>query len=398
MTRQAQPEPTIGCPSGNGAAAPRTRIAVLGASGQVGLALVRRLALRSRIAVTGVCRSALSATRCAQAGVEVLVPSDPGPAGLAQALSAFDVVVNCALPGQGPTRNARENEALAQALCGVGSQTAVLHLSSIAVYGNAFLAGHTRFASPCPGDRYGREKLAMEHRLRRLARERGVCLWICRLGHVWGPELNWSRILLRLAADPDFRLAFDGMKPSNAIYLENIAAAVVDLAARRPLSQTWNLVDFPQRPWRELFDLHSQAAGRSPVAPMPAAGYASLAADRGRGLASGVVLDLARWAKGLPSSLIASTPALQAVAENLLARLQSEQLESRLKALYWQAVARQRQPCVPPRGPLACMLSDAVPGRSLEYSGAAFTIDLPALATFADAISQLPTHFMPCQK
>jgi len=377
-----------------------TRIAILGASGQIGLALLRRLGRQPQLDVTGICRSTLSATRVVQAGGEVLVPSASSPAELARCLANFDLVVNCALPSQGPAGNARANEALAQALAGVGPATSVLHLSSVAVYGNAFVAGITSFKRPCPEDRYGREKLSMERRLRQLAGERGVRLWICRLGHVWGPELNWSRILLTLAADPDFRLPFDGMKPSNAIYIDNLAAAVGELARRRPRPQTWNLLDDPQRSWRELLDLHGQAAGRLPVASMPAAEsaarYAQLNQGRGRGLAARLVVDLGLWLKSLPSSLIASSPALQALAETALARTKSDELESRLKALYWRAVARQRLHGVSPPGPLACMASDAVPGPSLEYSGAALGVDLIALATYADALSQPLASPVPC--
>lgn len=377
----------------------RIGIAILGASGQVGLALVRRLNRQAHLKVTGICRSRLSATRVLQSGGSVLVPSAATPAELARALAEYHVVVNCALPSQGPARNAHDNEALAQALARVGPATAVLQLSSVAVYGHAFIAGIRCFSHPCPEDRYGREKLAMERRLRQLAAERGVRLWICRLGHVWGPELNWSRILLGLATDPDFRLPFDGLKPSNAIYIDNLAAAVVDLARRRPPSGTWNLVDYPQRSWRELFDLHGQAAGRLPVTAMGAGEsatlYARLSRGRGRGLAASLVVDLARWLKSLPASLVASSPALQALAETVLARAGSDQLESRLKALYWRAVARQRRQGGG-LGPVACMASDAVPGASLDYSGAAKDVDLVALAAYAEALSQPLGAHVPC--
>jgi nucleoside-diphosphate-sugar epimerase len=388
--------PTDAC--GARPAAAIARVAILGASGQVGLSLVRRLAAQPGCAVTGICRSPLSATRVAHTGAEVVVPTEPGSAALAEALGEFDVVVNCALPGQGPARNARENAALAEALIGVGRRTAVLHLSSVAVYGNAFIAGATSFTRPCPEDRYGREKLAMERRLRRLAAARGVRLWIGRLGHVWGPELNWSRILLRLAADPEFRVPFDGMKPSNAIAIDNLAAAVAWLAARRPPAGTWNLVDRPQHSWRELLDLHSVAAGRLPVDSMSASEsldrYAQLCVGRGHGLAWSLATDLGRWLRALPASFVASSPALQGVAESLLARTKSAALESRLKAIYWRATTRPR--AAAPSGSLACMASDAVPGPCLEYSGAATKADLPALTAYADAISQPLASPVPC--
>jgi dTDP-4-dehydrorhamnose reductase len=311
---------------------------------------------------------------------------------MSRILSDFDLVVNCALPNQGPARNAREAERLAQALAGVGEGTAVMHLSSVAVYGNCFVAGRTRFERPCPDDRYGREKLDMERLIWPLARRRGVRLWICRLGHVYGPGLNWSKIVFNLIADQDFRLPFDGAKPSNAIYLQNIAAAAKHLAATRAESAIYNLVDSPQQSWREIFDLHSKALDTSSVSALSeaesAAVYAQFRSGCGRGLMEKLSLDVAHWLVGLPSQFIAYSKALQTVAEMVLARMKSDELESRLKARYWRAIARNRCNGLRVAGPLGCFSSDAVPGPCLGYSGVTASPDLGALAEYERSLTQ----------
>ncbi len=367
------------------------RVGIIGAAGQVGIAMLSGLNRGSGISAVGICRNSLSGARVAAQGLDVRIAQTDDPKRLLEVSQDLDALVNCALPQYRPSKTSASNRRLAKALAEASAVKHLVHLSSVAVYGDFTDGDKARFRFPRPDTAYGRQKLQMEVLLRKYtAKNKGKCT-ILRLGHVYGPELRWSEAILDLVQNPGFRLPFDGHHASNGIAISNLVEAVREVLLSTPAELTLNVTDLPQTTWRELFDLHSRACDGPYVAALrqsEAEDYARIYKKRARtGSMARFVGETFNWAKQLPGSYIAAVPTLKSFVQQGVALVGNEDLDARLWARYWRHLA--------PRigGDSAAKVepiyfSEPMPGPSVQYHGGKPTDLIPALRDWHQMTSQ----------
>src|SRR3989442_3474345 len=209
------------------------KVAVTGATGQVGSTLVHRLHNHG-VNVVAAVRNTLGAAliHASTPGCDIRVGSLTPEPGRVHLLDDCDVIVNCALASSDghPSQAYTRNRALVDGLLEVKSLSWLIHLSTVAVYGELIREHRDEaraFRHPRPNSEYGRAKLSVERYAAWRARGRGITCSVLRLGHVYGAGTARSREIIELARDPCFRLPYGGRFPSNAIHLDRVASAVL---------------------------------------------------------------------------------------------------------------------------------------------------------------------------
>lgn len=366
------------------------KVGIVGGAGHVGSALLKTLNTDCRVTAFGICRNSVSAARVASQGLPVRIVRTDNPAQLAEATKDLDILINCALPQYRPSKTLVANQRLASSLVRACVGKRLIHLSSVAVYGDFISSRSSLFDNPRPDTLYGRQKLQMEHSLRTLAKKHSVKCTILRVGHVYGAELLWSEAIFDLIQQEVFRLPFDGQLPSNAVWITNLIAGIRELLFNDPGQATLNLLDVPQTTWRDVFDLHSQASGNCAVKPLNQ--FESERCFRVHkkwaetGMATRVVRETLRWAMHLPGSYVASVPTFKAMSQWAVAKIGSERLDAKLWAVYCERFASEIKANTDPGFPLI-FISEHVPGPCLSYKGNSPAESLPALQVWHDAIS-----------
>jgi len=241
------------------------RVAVTGAGGRVGSALVASLASRGDIDVVAVVRNALTARFFRSVDADIRIGSVTDAASSRDVLAGCDAVVNCALAKGWPATARQQNEAIVRNISNVPGINLVVQFSTVAVYGMCVDPRVSTFERPRPDSSYGVDKLRLERLATRVFSARGIRHYIVRLGHVYGPSQWVSRDVLERVRDPSFALPFGGDNPSNAVSIEAVIAAVRYMLNGDQPSGIRNLVDSPQSTWRTLYDLHTDLLARPPV-------------------------------------------------------------------------------------------------------------------------------------
>ena len=247
----------------------KLRVGITGAAGQVGSVIVQTLSANPGIETVAVCRNLLSAgvIHSLAPGCDIRIGSLARPKDAGQLLGDCDTVVNCALAmvSARPRESREQNLAIGRSLLELPKLSVLIHLSSIAVYGGSIDAARYRrrkdaFRFPRPDNDYGRSKLAVERRVARRAGEKNISCYILRLGHVIGAHTDRSRAILMDAANPAFRLPFEGTLPSNTIRVGHLAAMIEALVHGKVPSGVYDVAE-PSRTWREVFDWHTRSTG-----------------------------------------------------------------------------------------------------------------------------------------
>lgn len=366
------------------------RVGIVGGAGHVGSALLKTLNTAYGVTAFGICRNSLSAARVASQGMPVRIAKTDDAAQLAETTKDLDILVNCALPQYRPSKTLVANQRLADSLVRASVGKYLIHLSSVAVYGDFIPGRSSLFDNPRPDTLYGRQKLQMEHSLRTLAKKLHTNCSILRIGHVYGAELLWSEVIFDLIKKEGFRLPFNGQLPSNAISITNLIAGIRELLFGRPVQATLNVVDSPQMTWRDIFDLHSQASGNCAVKSLNQIESEQLFREHKRwsetGTTARVVRETLRWAMHLPGSYVASVPTFKAMSQWAVAKIGSERLDAKLWAVYCKRFACRTQPNAAPHFPLI-FISEHVPGPCLSYKSTNPAQSAAALQVWHDAIS-----------
>ncbi len=233
------------------------RVLVLGGSGYVGRHVAQALATARVGMVTSAARNLPEPSH----GIDTLALDATDGDRLARALGDVDWVVNC-VSGDVATLRAVA-VALAGAAARMPQTPGIVHLSSMAVYGNA--EGLVDEHAP-PGGRlagYAAAKLAAEHALAELSRR-----VILRPGCIYGRgSPQWSlRIadLLRSGRIGDLGRAGEGR--SNLVHIDDVSAAVVAaIDTHAALGESFNLA-MPDPPtWNRYFDVYARALGVHPA-------------------------------------------------------------------------------------------------------------------------------------
>lgn len=364
----------------------RLCVAVTGANGNVGSALVASLGESGEFDVVAIVRNDLGAKILGPVNADVRVGSVTDPESSRRLFAGCDAVVNCALPKGWPRSSRRDSDAILRNIASAPGVRIAVHFSSVAVYGSCVDPRVTSFERPRPNNEYGIEKLRSEKIAARLFSDRGIRYYIARLGHVYGPSQQLSSDVLSRTSDPSFALPFGGDIPSNAVSIYAVIEAIRGMLRDTQPAGVRNLIDTPQSSWREIYDYHTQRLGR-PAAPSMADAESKASQSRYFAEARAPIRSVLRAVRATIRSVdffrLTTNMAFRRMAHGPLLLVPSSSLERISRNAYIQrkvsAAVRQlasREPAAPPR-----VCAPPVPGPTFN------TIDKrAAAAAMSDAM------------
>jgi nucleoside-diphosphate-sugar epimerase len=344
------------------------KVAVVGAGGQIGSNLLFRFSRSSSIRAWGICRNELTAASLRMHGFEVRCGSITDQAAAHALVGDSQVIVYCAAASGMPAHARDGNERAIEGLLQASGQRRIIFFSSAAVYGSCIDVTRNTFKDPRPDFVYGIEKLHLErHFIRSLRRSQHTGV-IVRLGHVYGAGQWLSRAVLSMLSDGKRTLPFNGRLASNAVHVNNVAAAIEQIMLHWLKPGIYNLFDQPNSTWRTIFDWHSRLLHLPPTTSSEEAEseywriyYRRLSA---RPLAVRAIRDIQLWSRVLPRSFVNECFSVKQFGISLLARFQLKTLERR-------ALLAQSRASVPVQidriAPEPFLFCDAAPGPQLDY-------------------------------
>jgi nucleoside-diphosphate-sugar epimerase len=340
-----------------------TRVAIIGAAGQVGSNLLAELSRDPDLKVWGVVRNRFSAGFITRTGLDVRIGTVTEGSGANDLLGDADVIINCTAAAGLPATARRDDERMLSSILSVPGQKRLIHFSSVGVHGWCCDARRTTFEKPAPDWTYGRDKLHLEHFLRSRAKATKHDVVVLRLGHVYGAAQWVTRFLLTFASARRL-LPFDGRLPSNAVHVKNAVAGVHALVKSTMRTGTFNLFDPGNTTWRALADWHTRAAGLAPIGALDGETSDRFAHLFRRSLWSKMRLELGTAARGLPVYVLNNVPALKQVGLSALAL-------SKAPAIERFAMRRMTQLSAGPTSEVTYteryLFSDGAPGPELPY-------------------------------
>jgi nucleoside-diphosphate-sugar epimerase len=234
-----------------------SKIAVLGANGQVGAEVCLLLRHQPGVEVVPICRNRLGSAFLRHQGLLCRHGLITDPQQAAQLVGDCDVIANFALGLGRPAEARRQNALLIEHATRYASASAkIIYFSTMSVYGNPLPDAWIRWRSF-----YGREKIRCERWQRRVAKRFGRPVHILRLGHVCGDLQSISfSIRDQIAAGPVI-LAGDGSQASNTVHVATIVDAIVQIARGADPPGTYDLMCHPSWSWRQVYEHEAQANG-----------------------------------------------------------------------------------------------------------------------------------------
>ena len=245
-----------------------TRIAVIGANGQVAAELCLLLKEMPGIELVPVCRNPSGSAFLRYSGIACRHGRIADPAEARRLIGDCDAILNCAL-GTGTPREIRafDRKLLRNLYACSPDGAVIIHCSTLMVHGDPRPGRWIRYRNP-----YGRAKLAAEGRVRAESKRVGKPGYTLRLGHVCGPLQNISNdIRQAIAAGRAFLPEID--TPSNTVYTLAIVDAVAAILAGKERPGEYDLTNLPQWSWREVYEFESRLADlpfRPRLVPLPA--------------------------------------------------------------------------------------------------------------------------------
>lgn len=219
---------------------PRTVVAVTGATGPLGRALVRRLAGAGRVRMLAASSDGRTAW-CERAGIEVIGGRIQDAPAVARLVDGVARVYHCAaiVGGHGRDRGPATEEAAvecvarAAAVAGVGR---CLYVSSVEVYGATWCPENTITERVTPANTHRLPPLARsayhgERRLQAIAAESDMAFTIIRPTIVYGPGTGWPferYALLRALASIGL-----GQVPVDVVHVDDVVDAILLAAGSR---------------------------------------------------------------------------------------------------------------------------------------------------------------------
>jgi len=235
-------------------------VAVLGASGFVGVRLVEMFHLGGRAPVRPIVHRPASLAALARFQLDCRLANYSDPSALSTALEGCDTLVHLATADANIIREMTTPVYEAAAHAGVRR---IVFASSASVHGQAPAAGTTEH-SPLPHRHvfpYNAAKAEAEKRLL-AARARGpVELVILRPGIVWGPRSRWVTDTVQAALAGTFGWLDGGRGIINPIYVDNFVQAIDRARAADVDGKVFLLNDPNPATWREFFTPWLKACG-----------------------------------------------------------------------------------------------------------------------------------------
>lgn len=250
------------------------RVAVTGATGFLGSRLAELLTTETGASVVAMARSysrfarlaALNQERLRFAAGDVTNVND-----LASALADADTVIHCAYGNAGSVderwrTSVEGTQAVVKASMEAGVRRLV-HVSSISVYepsGRKTITERSPYLRQDPGDReYDQQKLEAERIVAEVAAA-DLEVVIIQPGFIYGPYGPWwtANPLRRLAENPALLPSGSGFGICNAVYVDDVAAAIL-LAAELPGLAQERFIVTGQAPvsWGEFYDAYRDVLG-----------------------------------------------------------------------------------------------------------------------------------------
>jgi nucleoside-diphosphate-sugar epimerase len=347
----------------------KVKVGVLGANGQIGPVVLRRLAESEAILPVAICRNSVGAALIDDIGCDVRLGSITDESEAKRLLDDCSVVLNCIWPVV-PSKEVKPlNEIIIRNLSRLKCLKRVIHLSSVAVYG-CIHEGST-FRRPRPDSSYGVEKVQTERFVSRVFSNTSTEYYVIRLGHVFGTHQWLTRDVIELTLAGNFRLPFNGDCPSNAIHVDDVASALTWLISASLPSGVYNLAASPHLTWRQIFDWHSRICGLPAVKAMSPEDSqllrASYIRSSQRPAPMRVLAEIFGWLKCLPLQQLASSTNFRGVASNVLGML-PRRIRTRIKAGRTLGQTRREINALAmlPITPAPWFYSDGMPGQYLE--------------------------------
>lgn len=237
----------------------KPRVLVLGASGFIGQRIVARLANSAFEPVLARHRSRVPSFP----GLESLAVDACSASDLEAALDGVSAIINSVA---GDAETIRANAEALFTVAARRSSLRVIHLSSMAVYGDARGVVDEDAAFGGGHDAYGFAKRMAEQRAAHCPNV--VCL---RPGIVYGPHSShWSlligQLLIARRLGP---LGRDGRGLCNLVHVDDVAdAALAALMLPQPASRAYNLGLSVPPSWNDYFTQYAAALGLRPLVPL----------------------------------------------------------------------------------------------------------------------------------
>ena len=246
-----------------------TRVAVLGANGQVGAELCLLLAADPGIDLIAICRNRSGSAFLRWQGIACRHGRVADPRDAPRLLGDADVIVNSSLAAGSPAEIRHAEDQIVKNTVAHSKRSAVvIHFSTQSVYGDPRSGQAFRRINP-----YGKAKLATERTLHSASRSIGRRAYILRLGHVCGPLQEITHTIRSEILNGSVVLpAID--YSSNTVYTAAIVAAIIQIARSNVAPATYDLMNSPRWTWREVYDYEAGVVGAA-LRPTIAASHES---------------------------------------------------------------------------------------------------------------------------
>ncbi len=253
-----------------------TRVAIVGANGQVGAEVCLRLREAEGIEVVPVARNVSGSTFLRLNGMDCRHGRIADPDDARRLIGDCEVVVSFALSTTAVPRVDREvnRKIVGGIVAGAKPGASIVFASTIMVY-----APGTKSRFP---DSYGLEKLMVEKMLGRACRASHHPLFVFRLGHVLGELQNISRKICGEIGDAKVALPRQGLTASNTVFTTSIVEAIVQVARGEQRPGIYDLVTSPQWTWLEVYTHYAAQLG-VPLALVPAGDICDTRSTSGEG-------------------------------------------------------------------------------------------------------------------
>lgn len=243
------------------------RIFVTGASGQIGLPLIREL-VRQGHSVVGLVRTKEHEAAVRDAGAEVISGSLTDAAAVEGGLRGADRVFHLAGGTRGPGAETADvmNRVGTEALLTAARKyplKAFVFASSSAVYGQRAGFWVPEDFAPKPDTNYGRAKLAAEEALMGAFRSDGFPVIIARIGPVYGPGIRFMMVD-RMKAGNAY-LPGEGLNQIPVVHIDDCVNALIAVGQRGKVGEVYHIAGKTTPLMKEFYTEVHRLAGGTPV-------------------------------------------------------------------------------------------------------------------------------------
>lgn len=227
------------------------KVAVLGASGFVGNAVMRQLAKSDDISPVAFARTTGNSWELLRQGIDVQMLDVKDRAATMTALSGFDAVVNCSRGGSDDMIGGLGNIVDAAREGGVKR---LVHLSSISIYGDLpEPASRDETALPRPSNEYGAMKLRQDEMIETLAASGNVSTVTLCPPNITGPGSGFLlQVVQTIAAGRLLRL--EGEHVCAMVDVDNLAHAVRCALTAKTSGRRYFVTDGQSPTWSTLIE------------------------------------------------------------------------------------------------------------------------------------------------